>query len=363
MTARQPDGSIPATPPPGAARRPRRLGRPWRVAIHSTVYCMVACLALLTILRAAGWETALPPLLAITPYASTPLLLAATPYVGILVGACMIVALAARMRVAAVVTVVLLAAHLAWFVPRVSAEPRAGKVWPAARVRVMTANLYADRTPASELVAAVRAEQPDVLALQEAPPEVLAGADRAGLRDLLPYRVNRAGRPGHGGAIYARRPLRDAGDPLAFLGRGLGNPRATLELAGTVLTVQSVHTNPPMPLGIGPWQQDLRVLGQVAAGTPEPLIAMGDYNASSDHRSFRALLAVGGLRDADDARGRGLVRTWPTDRGWRLPAFAQLDHVLVSRQLAVLGVHERTLPGTDHRAVIADLALSGNQQS
>jgi len=46
-----------------------------------------------------------------------------------------------------------------------------------------------------------------------------------------------------------------------------------------------------------------------------------------------------------------------------LPAFAQLDHVLVSRHLAVLGVHERTLPGTDHRAVIADLTLSGNQHS
>jgi hypothetical protein len=56
------------------------------------------------------------------------------------------------------------------------------------------------------------------------------------------------------GAIYARRPLRDAGDPLALLGRGLGNPRATLDLAGQVLTVQSVHANPPMPLGIEPWQ-------------------------------------------------------------------------------------------------------------
>jgi endonuclease/exonuclease/phosphatase (EEP) superfamily protein YafD len=266
----------------------------------------------------------------------------------------MIVALAAKVRVAAVVTVVLLAAHLAWFVPRVSAEPRAGAGWPAARVRVMTANLYADRTPSSELVAAVRAEQPDVLALQEAPRGAAGSA-------ALP------GRPSRPPRTWRRhlRPLAPARcrRPLAFLGRRLGNPRATLELAGAVLTVQSVHTNPPMPLGVGPWQQDLRVLGQVAAGTPGPLIAMGDYNASSDHRSFRALLAVGGLRDADDARGRGLVRTWPTDRGWRLPAFAQLDHVLVSCQLAVLGVHERTLPGTDHRAVIADLALRGNQHS
>src|SRR6266545_1326201 len=205
MTGRQPDSGIPVAPPAGAARRPRRLGWPWRVAVHGTVYGAVVCLALLTILRAGGWETALPPLLAVTPYASTPLLLAATPYVGILIGACAIAALAARMRGAAVVTVVLLTAHLAWFAPRISAEPQPGDVSPAARVRVMTANLYADRIAPDELVAAVDAEQPDVLALQEAPPEVLAGADRAGLRNLLPYRVSRAGRLGHGGSIYARR--------------------------------------------------------------------------------------------------------------------------------------------------------------
>ncbi len=232
MAARQPDSSIDVAPPAGAARRPRRLGWPRRVAVHGTVYGAVACPALLTIPRAAGWETALPPLLAVTPYASTPLLLAVTPYVGILVGACTIAALAARMRGAAVVTVVLPTAHLAWFVPRISAEPQPGDVSPAARVRVMTANLYADRIAPDELVAAVDAEQPDVLALQEAPPEVLAGADRAGLRNLLPYRVSRAGRLGHGGSIYARRrPARRPRHPRPRPGPDLAD-RPRLALAG-----------------------------------------------------------------------------------------------------------------------------------
>ena len=81
----------------------------------------------------------------------------------------------------------------------------------------------------------------------------------------------------------------------------------------------------------------------------------GDLNADRDHAAFRDLLATG-LRDAHDERGRGLARTWPE----RFPLL-HLDHVLVrdgaGAGIAVLDVREVEVPGSDHLAVVADLAV------
>ena len=85
------------------------------------------------------------------------------------------------------------------------------------------------------------------------------------------------------------------------------------------------------------------------------MVVLGDFNADRDHAAFRRLLSIG-LRDAHDERGRGLARTWPT----RLPLL-QLDHVLVrdgrGGRLVAEDVREVVVPGSDHRAVVADLAV------
>jgi endonuclease/exonuclease/phosphatase family metal-dependent hydrolase len=60
-----------------------------------------------------------------------------------------------------------------------------------------------------------------------------------------------------------------------------------------------------------------------------------------------------GYRDAADVAGAGLRPTW---RGRRAPPVT-IDHVLAPERVAVLGVAVRELPGSDHRAVTATLAL------
>jgi endonuclease/exonuclease/phosphatase family metal-dependent hydrolase len=40
-----------------------------------------------------------------------------------------------------------------------------------------------------------------------------------------------------------------------------------------------------------------------------------------------------------------------------VPAFAHLDHVLISPELAVGAVRDHAVVGSDHRAVVAELAL------
>jgi endonuclease/exonuclease/phosphatase family metal-dependent hydrolase len=85
-------------------------------------------------------------------------------------------------------------------------------------------------------------------------------------------------------------------------------------------------------------------------------ILLGDFNATLDHEALREVLDRGYV-DAADAAGQGLAPTWP--RGHLLPPTVTIDHVLVDERVRVrdVGVHE--LPGSDHRAVTADLVLPG----
>ena len=103
------------------------------------------------------------------------------------------------------------------------------------------------------------------------------------------------------------------------------------------------------------WRAELRQLSELWRAAPErePAILLGDFNASVDHREFRDLLARG-LTDAAQATGKGLAPTWPANSP--VPAFAALDHVLVSPGIKVTDFDVVTLPGTDHAAVVARLA-------
>jgi endonuclease/exonuclease/phosphatase (EEP) superfamily protein YafD len=290
-------------------------------------------------LRSAGRDgpEPLPAVLAWSPYA-VPALLVLLP-----------LALAARMPLAAALALALLGVHLCWLAPRLRAEPPPDGT--GARLRVMVANVLVGGATADSVAAAVRAERPDVLALVELTPRLAAALDGTEVRELLPFRALTP-RPGHSGVgIYARLPL--AGDGRLD-GTNLACRQVEAGLDGRQVGIVAVHAYPPRPGSTGLWRGDLEAFRAVAAGQARPLVVVGDFNATADHAGFRALLGAH-LRDAHQARGRGLVRTWPALGP--LPPLLHLDHVLVSDDLAVLAVHERTVPGSDHLAVVADLAL------
>ncbi len=119
--------------------------------------------------------------------------------------------------------------------------------------------------------------------------------------------------------------------------------------------VLGVHTQPPLMHGGDPWASDLAHVGERLRAIDGPVIALGDFNASRDFASFRTLL-TDGVRDAHEEVGAGLARTWPA----RLPVL-HLDHVLVKNgsgvQIDVCSVRELRVPGSDHLAVVADLAV------
>lgn len=115
----------------------------------------------------------------------------------------------------------------------------------------------------------------------------------------------------------------------------------------------AVHTIQPFT-DLDGLHRGLADVAQIGASLPSPAVLAGDFNATSQHAGLRAVLERTGFRDAHQASGRGLARSWPAGRG---VAFALLDRILVHPDIAVIATSEAGVPGSDHRAVVAHLRL------
>jgi len=232
-------------------------------------------------------------------------------------------------------------------------------------LRLMTANLLAGRATAEALVDLASRKQADVVFVQELTD---GGADRlkrAGLTDLLPHTIRPVTAPGRlGTGIYSRNlvsaelPASDL-NPVPPGSAPLSAARCIVQLdlpSGQSVRLACIHAQPPKPpwspAATARWRDQLSALTAPGEG---PVILAGDFNATLDHASFRRLLDLG-YADAASQAGRGLVMTWGP-RPHRQPALLAIDHVLVDRRCAVLATSAHLLPGSDHRAVYAEIRL------
>jgi endonuclease/exonuclease/phosphatase family metal-dependent hydrolase len=121
------------------------------------------------------------------------------------------------------------------------------------------------------------------------------------------------------------------------------------------LHVESVHpASLYRPSSLGPWRTGLAGLPGATPDGPVHLL-LGDFNATLDQAALSALLGTG-YRDAAAVVGRGLVPTWPYTAYGPIPRVT-LDHVLADRRVRVRAVAVHPVPGSDHRAVYAELVL------
>ncbi|MFN8076579.1 MAG: endonuclease/exonuclease/phosphatase family protein [Kineosporiaceae bacterium] len=224
---------------------------------------------------------------------------------------------------------------------------------PAQPLRVMTVNVELGGAPARDLVDLVRHEHPDLLAVQELTPQLVSDLERAGLDRELPYR-HLLPRPSAGGSgLWSIGPIRRQ---PALTSTRFAGPRARLDVGGVPVEVVVAHPASPGPLSYAVWDSEQRGLAAELArlddGTPR--IVLGDFNGTTGHAAFRALLQRSRLDDAADLDGLsawpGL--TWPADRS-PMPPFARIDHVLVSAQWQADDVRTARVRGTDHRALLA----------
>lgn len=215
-------------------------------------------------------------------------------------------------------------------------------------LRVVTANAHGNNAKARRWATELLALDADVLVVQEYSNNIAKGLRKAGAGERYPWVVSSTWPFTSESAIFSRFPLRD-GDTLDI---GQSAVVATADLDGLALRILSVHQdNPRSP---DRWQTSFDDLTRYLDDQPGPMVVAGDFNATPFHRPLRDLLR-GTLRDAHLDRDRGLATTWPAGR--RFPSFALIDHVLVTDTIGVGRVAERTVAGSDHRAVLADLGL------
>ncbi|MFC0028477.1 endonuclease/exonuclease/phosphatase family protein [Micromonospora chaiyaphumensis] len=310
----------------------------------ATVACWLAAVpvAAWAVLRLAGLERG--PLVQAVAF---------TPYVAAAAPAALVLALALRRRVPAVVAALAALALAGAVAPRAVGDD--GPTADGPVLRLLTANLLKGGAQPARLVELVRAHHVDVLTVQEFTPEIAAELDRLGLATLLPYRALNPEVGTTGSGLYARHPLSGTGFRRNE-GFSFTQAYGTVAVPGAPpLRVESAHPAAPYSVEVVPdWWTDLRAQPHA---TPEGGLSVlaGDFNATLDHAPLRDLIDTGYV-DAADAAGAGFSGTWGPYDGDPIPPVT-IDHVLVDRRIAVRAVSVHDVRGSDHRAVLAELRL------
>jgi endonuclease/exonuclease/phosphatase family metal-dependent hydrolase len=340
MSVQERVGPVAAGPDVGGPE-PGAPGRPWagsRVR-RSVAWSLVVPAALWLAVRATGVGAGTP----------VETVVVFTPYVGLASLAVVVAAALLRVRGALAAAVGCCAGYAAVLAPQAVPGPDPSPAPDGPELRVMTANVQYGWADPEEVVRLVRERRVDLLGVQELTPEFHRALLDAGVADLLPHMVIDA-RPGPDGTgLYSRHPV-EAVD-VEVEGRS-AHPTGLVDVPGAPpVQVTVVHPVPPVGRDLGSWRRTLQTLPRPADDGRVHLL-VGDFNATVDQPTMRDLLADGYV-DAAAARGRGWVPTWSRGLG---PGLA-IDHVLVDRATAVRGVSVHGLPGSDHRAVVAELRL------
>jgi endonuclease/exonuclease/phosphatase (EEP) superfamily protein YafD len=251
---------------------------------------------------------------------------------------------------AAALTIASVAVRLRWYV--------GGSTDAEGGIRVVSANLRYGRADATAIVR-LAARYADILAVQELTPEKADQMSAAGIDEVLPYRYLRAREGPAGVGIWSRYRLTPGTDYDEFW-LGMITSRVSIPGVASEATIATTHMSAPWPDPIQGWRDDLArlraVLKEIGASTSGPVILAGDLNATPDVLEFRRL-SRDGYRDAAEQAGAGLTRTHPADIV--IPPVFAVDHVLVRRCIAT-SVRTLRVPGSDHRALVAQIVTPGS---
>jgi endonuclease/exonuclease/phosphatase (EEP) superfamily protein YafD len=176
-------------------------------------------------------------------------------------------------------------------------------------------------------------------------------------------------RSAHGVLVLVRRPLEATAALVPAPVEGpCPIPVATvrLRLGSEWVGLLGIHAPPPIPTCMETNAPTLSALAELVedgrlaedlgtARRGDRLVMAGDFNALPRSPGMTRIRASGLVDTYSDRHWRP-TGTW-TSANWILHLI-RIDYVLASRDLPVVGSWAVDLPGSDHRAVVADLDLS-----
>lgn len=266
---------------------------------------------------------------------------------------CLLIALVrARHRlVPAVVTVavaVLTTCHLAWLAPLFVDDHRAAAT---PKFRLMSLNMFDGEADSSQV--AERAAQADIVILVETTPDALRALERYGWDKRFPHSVGDPRDNFSNTAVFSRFPLSRSSQ----IGDTSFQQWVTTVRIPSVGRIRLMAVHPCNPYcGNDRWSSEHRLLRRtVVDNLDRPLVVAGDFNAVADHGPMQALQRAG-LKNATDVAGAGWLPTYPANRSF--PPLLPIDHVMINKDLTATSVTSFTVAGSDHRGLLATLALT-----
>lgn len=216
-------------------------------------------------------------------------------------------------------------------------------------LRLVTFNLWNGNRHMDEVARFLADTDADVVVLQEAPREH-AAALRQALQSRYRFAVGDAGI-----VMLSKYPILTEGRidrPGYPPWISLMLRCAKLDVNGTSFELAGAHLTRPFYPELQ--QQDIAALISFAGSQSLPLIMAGDFNMSPWTEKLQRFERSTGL-----ARFNTFHFTWPMKRGdVPLSAFVAIDNVFASRSFAKISVTGGPRLGSDHRPIIADLALA-----
>jgi len=225
-----------------------------------------------------------------------------------------------------------------------------------AAVRVMTANLWTNYRAIPDFITLVETERPDFIFIQEGyePWRSVLARELAGYTRVAgcDYRHT------CNSVVFSRWSDHELieGD-----GKGFAAAKVWRSEVGRLdsVTLVGVHISRSDPARA---RAELLDLGDTVPAGNSDLIIAGDFNMSPwDPR-------LGQLQETYDLHlFSGLGKTWPThsrldiQRKWIPIPGVSIDHVLAGQSFARIGAPRRIDFGSDHFAVIVDLAISSDR--
>ena len=222
----------------------------------------------------------------------------------------------------------------------------------APRLKIVLANVFTENREFEKVEDWILSEDPDLIVLMEVDHRWWARLDR--LRERYPHGEQILRGDNFGIALMSRNPFRSV-EILPALESYLPSVRAKLDFGGRPLSIFATHPLPPTSQEhLDKRDAQLSRMGALAkkAAAEGEVVLMGDFNTTPWSPTFRRLLTDSGLRDS--RRGFGLQATWPEGMPILL---LPLDHLLVSPGIGVVERRTGDWNGSDHRPVVASLAL------
>jgi endonuclease/exonuclease/phosphatase (EEP) superfamily protein YafD len=306
---------------------------------------MTLCLAIVAVLRVL-WHDATVPLVWLNAF---------TLYIYLPAYVVLAIAMWKRRWLLAVASGAVVGCHVMWvapdFRPPTPFEPPLASSADAPSLRIFYANVRMGNLDVKGFYREIAAADPDVIVLVE------IGRwwyeEMRKLPAFAPYQYGTSVNNSFLGdvAVFSRRPTSRL--QLVWAQDRL-NCVLDIPLGEVALRLFCLHS--PRPLAEAPslYRAFWRETEPMLAEQREPLVVIGDFNATQHSQVYKRLTS-GRLRSAHEDRGRGYATTWP-NRYNPLPPI-RIDHALLSPQVECVSIVEGLGKGSDHKPLVLDVRV------